>query len=206
MARLNLATRAGRIQPLLKNRDLEHLPKTVQKQLDLFTASIGVSTDTFIQWAPSTRTRYIRAAKRGYTVMQERARVKVQREAAGQRRIARKSDPRIQRILNLREQIMAEGFDDEAGPDTHTDKYHYQHLYSDVALNTYIRTYGVTKVTVLMEQQLDAIQQYNRSLGIDRSVGQTHLRAATGSIEASEYRQRLGRQDERWFWYHTRLY
>lgn len=191
MARLDLATRAERIAKAIAGRDLTQLPKTVQVQVDRFARAIGITAERFIGYAPSTRQKYIRAAKRGRTAAQERERVKAQRQ---QRQAAKRAevpvDPRLIEIEQLRVWL-DERIDTTNGPLVHSDYLDSDILLSRDGINEHLRVYGVAYVLRMLRGMKRGFTDINQA--VDRWRGFK----ADMTIE--------DHPDERWYWYHGKL-
>lgn len=189
MARLDLATRTGRIVDALADRDLLNLPKTLRIQLERFTRAIGVDYDKFIRYAPSTRQRYIRAARKGRTAEQERARVREQRKQRKQEPtiIEKVVDPRLGEIEDLRAWL-EERVDTKAGPRTEMDNLQSDPLLARDSVTEHIQAYGVSYV---LKQLRGMKSGYD-----DNGKGAMRWRGFLASESAPD------RPDERWYWYH----
>lgn len=192
MARLDLATRAERIAKAIGGRDLAELPKSVRAQLERFTRAIGIDVEKFIGYAPSTRQRYIRAAKKGRTAAQERERVKLQRQERQRKRkdVGIPVDPRLIEIESLREWL-DERIETAQGPRTITDDIDADILLSRDSVNEHIQVYGIQYVLSQLRGMKAGYQ--DTGLGSERWRG----------FKASEHMP--DHPDERWFWYHGKL-
>lgn len=196
MARLDLATRAGRLAENLAGRSLDALPKYLQRDLERFARAIGIEPTTFIGYAPSTRQRYIRAARQGRTAAQERERVREQRRVRAERK---KAEPakvvsleqrKYDEIKQLQQWLIEWGIDTTRGEHTQVDVLRSQVLLSDEAIEAHIRTYGI-----------DYVLQHLR----DMKLGARDKRVATSrwqAFKASDFYPDE-EEDERWFWYHA---
>lgn len=192
MAKLDLSTRAERIAKAIAGRDLAALPKTLRIQLERFTRSIGIDVEKFIGYAPSTRKRYIAAARKGRTAAQERERVKVQRREREERKRAIPSivDPRMAEIEDLRAWL-DERVETVQGVRTVTDDIDADILLSRDSIREHIQAYGVQYVL----SQLRGMKRGYEDLGI----GQDRWRGFKASEHMPDH------PDERWFWYHGKL-
>lgn len=195
MARLDLATRAGRLAENLAGRSLDALPKYLQRDLERFARAIGIEPATFIGYAPSTRQRYIRAARQGRTAAQERERVREQRRVRAERKKAQPPDQpnvdrRIAEIKRLQQWLIEWGIDTTRGEHTQVDVLRSQVLLSDEAIEAHIRTYGVNYVL----EHLRAMKLGAR----DKRVATARWQA----FKASDFYPDE-EEDERWFWYHA---
>lgn len=192
MARLDLSTRAERIARAIAGRDLAALPKTLRIQVERFTRAIGIDVDKFIGYAPSTRQRYIRAARQGRTATQERERVKAQRRQRAERKAAIPSivDPRYAEIEDLRAWL-DERVETSRGNRTITDDIDADMLLSHDSISEHIQVYGVNYVLRQLRGMKAGYQ--DTGLGADRWRG----------FKASE--SMPDHPDERWFWYHGKL-
>lgn len=193
MPRLDLSTRATRIAQELAGRSLDTLPKYVQRDLERFTRAIGIDVATFTGYAPSTQTRYIRAAKKGRTAAQERERVREQRKAraATKKEQAPTGDVAKRReIKELQKWLIEWGIDTTKGKYTQVDKVRAEVLLSDEGISAHIRVYGV-----------DYVLQHLRGMkegAIDKRVATSRWQA----FKASDFYPDE-EEDERWFWYHA---
>lgn len=191
MARLDLATRADRIAKAIAGRDLAELPKGVRTQVERFARAIGVDVEKFIGFAPSTRQKYIRAAKKGRTAAQERERVKLQRQERKRRKdVGLPVDPRLIEIEQLRDWL-DERIETTQGDRTITDDIDADILLSRDSIREHIQVYGVQYVLSQLRGMKSGYQ--DTGLGGERWRG----------FKASEHMP--DHPDERWFWYHGKL-
>jgi hypothetical protein len=188
MARLDLSTRAARIAQLIAGRDLTALPKTVRIQVERFTRAAGIDFDKFVGYAPSTRRRYIAAARKGRTAAQERERVRGQRRERAARRPA--VDPRITEIWELRAWL-DERIDTTKSGATQTDELDTDILLSTESTQDHIDTYGTAYTLRQMRGMKRGYQDFNEA--------QNRWRSFKGAATTPDH------PDERWFWYHGKL-
>lgn len=183
--------------------------KRAQRDLAVFSRAIGIAPETFAGYAPSTQRRYVAAAKKGRTAEQERARV---REVRAARRVKQRESrnlpsagPEWRRLIGVREELYAEGLNDEAGPDTAMDSIGARKLYEDDSLEAHIRVYGIEYVIDHAESQLAALKQYNQSQGRDRTLGRQRMMAKFHSLDKEVFgaSAAVEDEDERWYWYHS---
>jgi hypothetical protein len=192
MARLDLSTRATRLANSLAGRSIDALPKYLQRDLERFTRAIGIDVETFTRYAPSTRQRYIRAAKQGRTAAQERERVRAQRAARPKKTKTEKTGgikTRRQHIKDLQKWMIAHGMDATRGEFTKMDDLRSENLLSDDAIDAHIRVYGEEYVYVHLLQMKNAM--------IDKRFATAQWQA----FKASDYY--VDDVDERWWWYHS---
>lgn len=199
MARLSLSTRAERWWPKLAHRDLDQLPKGLSHQLDLLVKAMGLSREQFARYKPSTRLKYVRAARQGRTASAERERVKTQRVARQQRKNAQarttsraQSDKMLaqqDRIQELRRTLIYEyGMNTVADENTHVDAIAARVLLSQESLNEHVARYGYDYVLRRLEGMLRAVET--------QGVGAEQWNTFMNSLKDKG-------DDERWFWYHS---
>jgi len=189
--RLSLAERAERSARLL-SRDLGNLPKTARRELERLTDAIGISVEQFIAYKPSTRKRYIQAAKKGRTAAQERERVRTQRVERAKRKrfIGGEPDPRRVEIERLR-RWLDERVDTSRGNRTVVDDIEADVLLSPDSIESHISVYGVDYTL----RQLRGMKA-----GYDElDTGQSRWRSFKASEAIPDH------PDERWYWYHGRI-
>lgn len=191
MARLTLTTRAERLASALVGRDITNLPKYLQKQVNAFVKAIGIDAERFIGYAPSTRQRYIRAARQGRTAAQERERVRVQRQERKRRKLPPREGPGVDLRRAEIERLRAwldERIDTHRGPITETDYLEEDILLTPDSIENHIRVYGEDYVLT----QLRGMQNsYN-----DPNVGNIRWHGFKASEVMPDH------PDERWYWYH----
>lgn len=195
MAKLSLATRAARYGHLLSSTP-DTLSQKNRGERDKLLRAIGVSPEQWSSYAPSTRRKYLAAAKRGNTASVERARVREQRKARSQRTRSPDISKRTE-IEQLRQKLIQEGMDTNRGFDTETDELDSDILLSREAIDDHIRYYGIDYVLRHLRDQWDSVDFYLRN---DRNPGNTRWRRWKAFAASPKYR---GSEDERWFWYHT---
>jgi hypothetical protein len=185
--------------------------KRAQRDLAVFSRAIGITPEQFTAYAPSTRKKYISAARAGRTAAEERARVREQRKERENRKrrstaptpgTGIRNDPRFAELQRIRDELYEEGYNDEAGDLTQTDSIAALKLYSDDSLEEHVKVYGFDYVLDHARGQLAAVQAYNRN---DRSVGQARImeRFHALDLEAFAASAAVEGEDERWYWYHT---
>lgn len=198
MARLNLSSRVEKWWPKLAKRDLEELPGGLSKQLDLLLRQMGITREQFVKYRPSTRAKYISAAKKGRTVPEERTRVKEQRTArkaakttsdkATREAAADRREVKLSRIMEIRRLLVAEyGMDTHRGDNTQVDQIEAEVLLARQSIYEHIKVYGVDYVLDRMEHMLLAVES--------DGIGARQWTDFAASSETDI--------DERWFWYHT---
>lgn len=213
MARKTLAQRAEQVASMLVGRNVDALPKYVQKQVLLLEKALGLGEGSFLGYSERTRRRYISGAKAGRTAEQTRAR---EREVSRVRREAKRAKPstsvrgdaRWARVVWLRDELREEGINVTAGPATQVDRIAAHDLYSDESLVQHITVYGYPYVLERMEHQLRAIQQYNQSGGMQRGIGRDAMMQQFGTHASRDFaasRDKFLDDDERWYWYHASL-
>ncbi len=191
MTRLSLSTRVEKWWPKLAGRDLDALPTGLSHQLDLLVKQMGVSRETFVSYKPSTRLKYVRAAKKGRTVGAERARVKEQRAA----KVVEKRNAdinargeKLDKIMRLRERLIYEySMDTSRGDNTQVDQIEAEVLLSRDSIIRHIAVYGADSILLKMEGMLDAVEN------ADTGARNWQQFAASAELDT----------DERWFWYHS---
>lgn len=190
MPRLDLATRATRIQQRIRGRDLTgQLPGGVRTDIDRFARAIGVTPERFVSWSPSTRARYISAAKKGRTVAQERARQREQRKAR-LRPYGVTRQTKRQQIESIADRLVTVwGLDTTKGPDTHVDDIASQVMLSETGINDHISVYGETYVLEHLKVMLDSVESAPH-------VGRERWNVFKASPSYAD-------EDERWYWYHS---
>lgn len=191
MPRLDLATRAARLQRALAGRDVTKLPKTTRVQLERFAKDAGISPETFIGYAPSTRQKYLRAAKQGRTVKQERERVRRQRKER-EKKYAGEA-PRKTKLAEIEElrAWLDEHIDTDKGPRTSVDDLAAETLLSRQSIEDHIKAYGQDYVL----KQLRGMRE-----GFDNvPKAQTRWNGFKASEAYPDH------PDERWYWYHGKL-
>ena len=157
--------------------------KRAQRDLAVFSRAIGITPEQFTAYAPSTRKKYVNAARAGRTAAQERERVRVQRKERTERKKREqvtgtgvgngiRNDPRFRELQRIRDELYEEGYNDEAGDLTQVDSIGAPKLYADDSLEEHIKVYGFDYVLDHARGQLAAVQAYNRN---DRSVGQARI-------------------------------
>ena len=192
MARLDLTTRAQRLSQALVGRDITNLPKYLQKQVDTFARAIGIDAERFVSYAPSTRQRYLRAARQGRTAAQERERVRVQRQERKRRKeLPKREGPGVDLRRAEIERLRAwldERIDTHRGEATDTDYLDEDILLTRDSIEAHIRVYGEHYVLT----QLRGMQNsYN-----DPNVGNVRWHGFKASEVMPDH------PDERWYWYH----
>lgn len=215
MPRKSLAQRAEQVTQLLVGRDLSALPKYITREVALLEKALGLDAGVFLGYSARTRRRYTAGAKAGRTAKQTREReAAVARERKERKRAAVptsaprsvQSDPRWQRVLYLRDELRIEGINVTAGPNTAVDRIAAHDLFSDESLVQHVTVYGYPYVLDRMEHQLRAIQQYNQSGGMNRSVGRDEMMRQFGTRASRDFaasRDKFLDDDERWYWYHA---
>jgi hypothetical protein len=199
MTRLSLSNRVARWWPKLAQRDLDQLPKGLSHQLDLLVKAMGISREQFARYKPSTRLKYVRAARHGRTVSAERERVKAQRVARQQRKDAEarqagraRSDKMLaqqDRIQELRRTLVYEyGMNTVADENTHVDAIAARVLLSQESINEHVARYGYDYVLRRLEDMLHAVET--------QGVGAEQWGTFMNSLKDQG-------DDERWFWYHS---
>jgi len=190
--------------------------KRAQRDLAVFSRAIGVAPETFAGYAPSTQRKYVAAAKKGRTASEERARVREVRKARAEKKKREQQPTGVsktsirntvewRRLIAVRDELYAEGLNDEAGPDTAMDSIGARKLYEDESLEAHIRIYGIDYVIEHAESQLAALQQYNQSQGRDRTLGRQRMMAKFHSLDKEVFgaSAAVEDEDERWYWYHS---
>lgn len=211
MARKTLAQRAEQVTQLLVGRDLDNLPKYVLRQVGLLEKALGLDSGAFLKYSPRTRRRYTAGGKAGRTAKETREReaTLAKQRKARKRAVAApsvQSDPRWRRVLWLRDELRAEGINVTAGPATQVDRIGAPDLFSDDSLVEHVKVYGYPYVIERMEHQLRAIQQYNQSGGLNRSIGRDEMLRKFGTHISRDFaasRDEFFDDDERWYWYHA---
>ena len=208
MARRPLPTLADVISKALV-KPVAEWSKRAQRDLATFSKAMGIAPETFAGYAPSTQRKYISAARQGRTAAQERERVREVRRVRKQRNLPPRTggsgirnDPRWRQLIEIRDKLYEEGFNDTANDFTKTDQVDAPNLYSDESLEKHITIYGYDYVIDHASSQLEAVQAYNRN---DRGVGRARImeRFHTLDLEAFAASAAVEDEDERWYWYHA---
>lgn len=215
MPRKSLAQRAEQVTQLLVGRDLDALPKYIAREVGLLEKALGLDAGVFLGYSARTRRRYTAGAKQGRTAQQTReherevTRARNERKRAAAPTRAAKSvraDKRWQRVQYLRDELRIEGINVTAGPNTAVDRIAAHDLYSDESLIEHVKVYGYPYVLERMEHQLNAIQQYNQSGGLNRAIGRDEMMRQFGTRASRDFaasRDKFLDDDERWYWYHA---
>lgn len=213
MPRKTLAQRAEQVTQLLVGRDLDSLPKYVLREVGRLEKALGLSGGTFLGYSERTRRRYVSGAKAGRTAKETREREAALSRARRERKRAAvptsvQNDPRWRRVLWLRDELRIEGINVTAGPNTAVDRIAAHDLYSDESLVQHVTVYGYPYVLQRMEHQLNAIQQYNQSGGMQRGIGRDQMMRQFGTRASRDFaasRDKFLDDDERWYWYHASM-
>lgn len=214
MPRKSLEQRAEQVTAQLAKRQLDALPKYVLREVELLEKALGLSSGTFLGYSARTRRRYLEGAKKGRTAKQTRERERELKREAKYRKtrvVARtpRQDPRWARVVYLRDELKAEGLVTYAGPDTQMDRLAWHDLYSDDSLVEHITVYGYDYVLERMEEQLQAIQEYNQSGGRSRTIGRERMMRQFGTRASRDFKMSrpdvFDDDDERWYWYHASM-
>lgn len=215
MARLSLSIRAQRLAESMRGKswsDPSRLTKAQNTQIRLLAKQMGVTEERLRSYKPSTRSKYMSAAKKGLTAQQMRERDRTLRRLRKKTPVSPKRRADLNRdwsvITRLRDKLFEEGIrvTDDDGI-AKRDRLDFFDLYSDESLRAHLRTYGFDYVRTHMEGQLQAIKQYNQSGGRERIIGRRRLQAAFGTVAVRQLRaSQTHDEDERWFWYHARLH
>lgn len=200
MARLSLATRAARYGTFL-NSDPGSLSTRNRGERDKLLRAMGISASQWDSYAPSTRRKYLNAAKRGQSASDERSRVREQRKNRPKQRGRRKGlglKSKRDEIEELRQRLVNEGMDTSQGlGDVETDELDSAVLLSRSAVDDHIRYYGEDYVLKHLTEMWDTLDQYLQG---NRDVGTFRWRR----FKATPLYRR--NEDERWFWYHPSPY
>lgn len=193
MARkLTLAERVVRFRASFFERPIESLSKTARTEAERLARQLGVSVERLFSWAPSTRRRYLSAARQGRNVSQERERVRTQRREREKRRAVQlpRIDERRRRIEELRAWLN-ERINTDKSPFTQTDELDEERLLSPDSIDEHIKVYGVDYVL----KQLEGMRQGY----IDKPTAESRWHGFKASSVVPDH------PDERWYWYHGTL-
>lgn len=203
MARLSLSNRAQRYGSTVL-ADPGSLSKRNLGERAKLLSAMGVDASTWNAWKPATRRRYVAAARRGNTIADERERVRDRRKATKAaksprpRRAEMTRQDKAYRIEELRQKLI-ELLDTRSDEQTVMDALESDILLSVKGVRDHIAYYGYDYVLEQLEEMDQSIEGYLRD---DRSNGRNRWSVFTLS---PKYRQYDG-EDERWYWYHTRIY
>lgn len=208
MPRKTPQQRAIRVENLLKGRDLDSLPKYVMREVEFLAEDLGISAEKFLSYKPSTRAKYIRAAKRGQTATDMRRREQSRRAVRKeQEEIAYHGDPQNDRqwaeVIRLRDAIRSHGLNTTKGEFTRTDKLDQYDLLSDESLVRHIIVYRFPYVLNNLRKMLANIQRDPAPRRKAGRAARTRWMKKYGDKMARDFAATSDYDDERWFWYHT---